>query len=235
VEYEVAGVVWSPGIDVFVNKFDMGMQFEERSAASMFGSLEDAERDFGTDKIMLLAANLDAPVGRKELENRIKQKLGGMGLVSGDVREIKYRIDQGFRKLLLLLSTVALAAIGVASLGVTNTIIASIRTRRWQLGILRSIGLTRLQMLRLILAEVVLLGLVACAMGVAGGLFLSKDATGLSAKILGYRPPMDIPWPIIWLGVGIIMAVALLAGAWPAIRASREEPLALLSAGRAAA
>ena len=31
----------------------------------------------------------------------------------------------------------------VASLGVTNTILASIRTRRWQYGILRSIGLTR--------------------------------------------------------------------------------------------
>lgn len=234
VEYEVAGVVWSPGIDVFVNQFDMGMQFEERSAATVFGSFEDAKRDFGTDRVILLAANLEGGIARGDLEKQVRQSLGRMGVDAFDARETKFLIDQGFRRLLALLSTVALAAIGVASLGVANTIIASVRTRRWQLGILRSIGVTRLQMLRLILAEVVLLSLVASALGVAGGLLMFADAHGLSMKVLGYNPPIDVPWDMVWIGVGIIIAVGLLAGAWPAIRASREEPLALLSAGRAA-
>ena len=50
---------------------------------------------------------------------------------------------EGLQRLLLLVSTVAFAAMAVASLGVTNTIMASIRSRRWQFGILRSIGVTR--------------------------------------------------------------------------------------------
>src|SRR5205814_3121360 len=108
----------------------------------------------------LFAANLEYFVDKQELVKRVQAELGVKGLTSGDVREIKANIQSGFRKLLLLMSTVAFSAIGVAALGVTNTIMASIRTRRWQLGVLRSIGITRWQMLRLLLAEALLLGLV---------------------------------------------------------------------------
>src|SRR5438874_12780204 len=95
---------------------------------------------------------------------------------AGDVRHIKYMIEQTFRRLLLLVSTVAFCAIAVASLGVTNTIMASIRSRRWQFGILRSIGVTRSGLLRLVLAEAVLLGLVGVGLGLAAGLQMSIDA-----------------------------------------------------------
>ena len=64
---------------------------------------------------------------------------------------------------------VAYAAMAVASLGVTNTVMAGIRTRRWQFGVLRSIGVTRSQLLRLVLSEASLLGIVACVMGLAAG------------------------------------------------------------------
>jgi putative ABC transport system permease protein len=235
VEYTVAGVIWSPGMDVFVSMFDMGRQFDERSAGSVFGSLDDAERDFGVEKISLFAANLNYFVEKKDLEEHIRKKLSVWGLMSGDVREIKFRIVQGFRRLLLLVSIVALSAIAVASLGVTNTIMASIRSRRWQLGILRSVGLTRAQMLRLLLAESILLGLVGSILGVVGGLVMSVDANGLSRKLLGYHPQMQIPWDIVWLGVSIILSVAFLASLLPALRAAREEPLELLQAGRASA
>ena len=233
VEYEIAGVVWSPGIDVFVSKFDMGRQFEQRSAASVFGSLDDAERDFGVKEINLFAANLEYFVDKQELVKRIQADLGVQGLRSGDVREIKANIQIGFRRLLLLMSTVASAAIGVAALGVTNTIMASIRTRRWQLGVLRSVGITRAQMLRLILSEAILLGLVGCALGVMAGLELSFDGRGLWKKMVGYTPPIDVPWQTVGMGVLIIVGVALVASIWPAARAAGEEPLSLLQAGRA--
>jgi putative ABC transport system permease protein len=236
VQYTVAGVVWSPGIDVMVQMYDLKQMFEERSAGSVFGSLEDARRDFGVERINLFAINLDyRGATKKEVEERIRKTLGLWGLVAGDVREIKNKIVAGFRRLLNLISTVALAAIAVASLGVTNTIMASIRTRRWQLGILRSVGVTRSQLLRTILAEALLLGLVGCVLGVAAGLEMAVNANGLTTKVFGYGPPIDVPWPVVLAGVGIIMLVALVASLWPATSAARQEPLALLQSGRAAA
>jgi hypothetical protein len=235
VEYKIAGVVWSPGIDVFVQKFNERRRFGKQSAGSVFGTIEDARTDFNEKRINLLAANLVYATERPALEQRVSEKLGSAGLVYGDVREIKAEIENGLRKLIDLATTVALAAIAVASLGVINTIMASVRTRRWQLGVLRSIGVTRGQMLRLILSEGLLLGLVGCALGVGTGLLMTFNANGMSGKMIGYAPPIVIPWDKVGGGALIIMGVAFLASLWPAADAAREQPLELLQAGRAAA
>jgi putative ABC transport system permease protein len=256
VDYTVAAVVWSPGLDVLVSWADMGRQFDQRTAASVFGSLEDAKRDFGIDRVYLFAANLEYGIQKEDLAQRMGQatsrpttQTGGgfasfinaaaalakKGFQVGDIRHIKHEMVTGFYRLLMLLSTVALAAIAVASLGVTNTIMASVRSRLWQFGILRSIGVTRSHLLRLILAEAVLLGCVACVLGTAAGMLMSVNAHQLSLLIVGYAPPMVIPWHILLLGIGLIIAVATAAAAWPAYDASRKEPLELLQWGRASA
>ncbi|MEA2734775.1 MAG: putative transport system permease protein, partial [Humisphaera sp.] len=56
VEYTIAGVVWSPGMDVIVTVHDMGRQFETRTVATVFGTLDDAKNDFGVDRVFLVAA-----------------------------------------------------------------------------------------------------------------------------------------------------------------------------------
>jgi putative ABC transport system permease protein len=234
-QFTIAAVVWSPGIDVMVAMFDMNRQFDQRTAASVFGSLDDGRKYFGIDQIYLFAANLEYFVEREQILERIQKTLGRSGMVAGDVRQIKHEIETGLGKLILLVSTVAFAAMAVSSLGVTNTIMASIRTRRWQFGILRSIGVTRGQLLRLVLAEAFLIGLVGCALGLAAGLLLSVDASALTKTVAGYAPRLAVPWPIVWLGTGIVMAIALLASLWPAITVARSQPLELLQAGRASA
>src|SRR5437762_3044321 len=157
------------------------------------------------------------------------------GMQAGDVRQIKWQIQNGFERVLLLLSTVAFASMAVAALGVTNTIMASIRSRRWQFGVLRSVGVTRAQLLRLVLAEALLLGLVGCALGLVAGFQMSVDANGLSRYIAGYVVPLKPPWGLIGIGAGIVVVTAVLASIWPAAGVARAEPLALLQAGRASA
>jgi putative ABC transport system permease protein len=158
-----------------------------------------------------------------------------MGMAAGDVRQIKKDIQDAFHDLLLMIAAVPLAAMLVASFGVTNTIMAGIRSRRWQLGVLRSIGLTRSQLLRLILCEATLVGFVGCAMGLTAGALMSVDARELSRVVTGYYPPVVVPWEIIGVGTAMVMFITLLASVWPALAVARTEPLSLLQAGRAAA
>jgi putative ABC transport system permease protein len=153
----------------------------------------------------------------------------------GDVRLIKYNIQQGFERMLWIMSTVAFASMAVAALGVTNTIMASIRSRRWQFGILRSVGVTRSQLLRLVLAEALLLGATGCALGLVAGFLMSIDANGLSRHILGLVVELQPPWKPIAIGAGVVIMTAVLASLWPATSVAYEEPLSLLQAGRAAA
>ena len=234
VPYTIAGVVWSPGIEVIVSAFDMSRQMDQRTSASIFGTIDDAERDFGVKKLLLFAADLDASAEKDKVLKDVQLRLRAYGMRGGDVRRIKQNIENAFYNLLLLVSTVAFAAMAVASLGVTNTIMASIRTRRWEFGVLRSIGVTRSQLLRVVLAEAVLLAVAACALGVVAGLEMSVNAEAVQVAVTGYKPPIFIPWNYVALGMGIVLLVSIIASLWPAIWVATAEPLELLQAGRAA-
>jgi len=231
--YHVAGIVWSPGIDVFKTFFDMGHMFDQRTSSAVFGTLDDARRDFGVTGITMFAANLQGGREMKDLLADVKARDRDLELRGGDVRAIKYQIDSGFGRLVGLLSTVALAALAVASLGVWNTITASVRSRRWQMGVLRSVGATGGSLLRMVLAEACLLGLVGSLVGCGLGLELATCAQALGTNIFGLRLQEVIPWGALGVGVAAVMGVSLAASLLPALSVGRARPLDLLQEGRA--
>jgi putative ABC transport system permease protein len=231
--YTIAAVVWSPGADVVISMFDLARVLDQQTAGSVFGTVADAKNDFGATGARLFAANLVGGIPKEELLKNVQKALGDRGLSGGDVRQIKYAIETAFYRLLDLVSTVAIAAMAVASLGVANTVMASVRSRRWQFGVLRSIGLRREDLLRLILAEAAMLGMVGMFMGACAGIEVGFDAGRLSGVVIGYAPPMRIPWGIVAGGCFSLLVIALLASLWPAVSAARTDPLELLQAGRA--
>jgi ABC-type lipoprotein release transport system permease subunit len=235
VNFKIAGVVSAPGMDLINSQFDMGRQFDQRTTGSVFGSLATAQYYFNATDIHLVAADLDANADKDTVMKAVAQKVGELGMVAGDVRGMKQKMTAAFAEVLLVVSAVPFGAMLVASLGVTNTIMASVRTRRWQLGVLRSVGLTRSQLLRLILGESVLIGVVGVAMGIAAAVLMIVDGGQLNRIVTGYHPAIAVPWGIVSIGIGAVLVVATLAGAYPAWSVSRTEPLSLLQSGRAAA
>jgi putative ABC transport system permease protein len=63
---------------------------------------------------------------------------------------------------------------------------------------------------------------------------MSVNARGFGRHTIGYVPPVDVPWNIVWIGTGLVMLISILASLWPAASVARAEPLGLLQAGRAA-
>lgn len=236
VEYTIVGVVRSPGIDMIVRLFQVEREFNQWTNAAVLTDIENVKRDFGVSRFQLFAANLDAPeADKREIERRVNRQLGTWGLLSSDARSIKRGIEFVFARLLDLASSVALMAILVASVGVTNTIMASVRTRQWQFGVLRSVGLTRWALLRLVMAEAVMISLVAVVLGVGGGLLLCINANGMAGHIIGIVPEMTIFPEPIWIGSAITAGVAIAASILPAFRVAYSDTLRLLQAGRATA
>ena len=58
----------------------------------------------------------------------------------------------------------------ISSLGMMGTVAASIRTRRFELGVLRCLGMTRFGLVRLILAEALLIALSAAIVSIGFGI-----------------------------------------------------------------
>ncbi len=110
----------------------------------------------------------------------------------------------------------------VAGLGVVAALMISVLQRRRELGLLRAVGSTRGQVLRTVLFEALLMGLIGGVLGVAFGLLLEWYALNVvMAEEAGFRFAMLIPWQEAGLIALASVVIATLAGLFPAVRAVR--------------
>ena len=146
-------------------------------------------------------------------------------------REIRERADG----IIWALCQLPLVTLAVTALGVVNTVASSVRARRWDLGVLRAVGLTRFGLFRLILAEAILVGLVACLLSLGFGVMAGYCGTGVTRYINvrgGMITPLVIPWYSISIGFGLTLGLCLLSALGPAMYTAATKPLKLLQAGR---
>jgi putative ABC transport system permease protein len=109
----------------------------------------------------------------------------------------------------------------VALLGVVSALYISVLQRKRDLGLLRAVGATRTQVLRSVLAEAILMGIVGAAVGFFIGLVLEWYALNIMIyDESGFLFPMRVPW----LEAGAVslgsVALATVAGLWPAYLAT---------------
>ena len=89
-DFTIAGVVWSPGIDVIVTAFDMGRQMEQRTAASVFGTISDTQKYFGIQRFMLFGANLEAGADKDAVLKSVQKSLKSEGMRGGEPKSQRY-------------------------------------------------------------------------------------------------------------------------------------------------
>jgi putative ABC transport system permease protein len=137
-----------------------------------------------------------------------------------DALAAKQATETTLNGLLLGLGAVALLVGGV---GVANTMVISVLERRAEIGLRRSLGATRGQIRVQFLAESLLLS----ALGGAGGLLLGVLVTALYATYQGW--PSVVPAWASAGGLTATMVIGVIAGLYPAIRASRLSPTEALT------
>ena len=89
----------------------------------------------------------------------------------------------------------------------------------------------------MILAEAILVGVVACLLSLGLGVMAGYCGTGITGYINirgGQIVPLIIPWSKLSIGFAATLGLCLLAALWPAITTGAPTPAKLLQAGRAA-
>src|SRR5262249_9754165 len=113
-------------------------------------------------------------------------------------------------------------ALLLASIGLFGLMSYGVARRTNELGIRMALGANRLDVLRMVLRE----SLMLVSIGVVIGLSISAAAGQLVAKLLFGLAPTDIPTAI--LAVTVMLAISAIAGYLPARRASRIDPVVAL-------
>jgi putative ABC transport system permease protein len=122
------------------------------------------------------------------------------------------------RVLVILYALLGLSVV-IAVLGIVNTLALSVIERTREIGLLRAVGLGRLQLGSTITVESVLTALFGTAVGLVVGVALASTLPRLYAD-QGLRT-LAIPWADLVAMLGLAVVVGVLAAAWPAVRAAR--------------
>ncbi|RMI45669.1 ABC transporter permease [Streptomyces triticirhizae] len=140
-----------------------------------------------------------------------------------DQAEFKELIEGSVSQMLNMVYGLLALAIIVAVLGVVNTLALSVVERTREIGLMRAIGLSRLQLRRMIRLESVVIALFGALLGL--GLGMAWGTAGQRLLALEGMPVLEIPWGTIiavFLGSAV---VGLLAALLPAFRAGRMNVL----------
>jgi putative ABC transport system permease protein len=133
----------------------------------------------------------------------------------------------GFNNLLLAFAVIALL-VGVFLILNTFSIIVAQRTR--ELALLRAMGASRGQVIRSVLLESAIVGVLASALGYAAGIGLGAAGAFALTKLFGGLEVASVGTPVsgavlsFVLGIAVTMISALL----PAVRAARVAPVAAM-------
>jgi putative ABC transport system permease protein len=156
-----------------------------------------------------------------EVLQHLRHEVGDPGMRVGTVADLKDEIDNQLTSVTGLLTAIPGVALLVAAVGVANLMTANVTARAKQLAILRAVGATRALVLRMVVGEALVLGLLGSALGLALGLHLAADITQLVDRMWGFRVALELPWNYVITSVVLTVGLCILAGIMPARHAAR--------------
>jgi hypothetical protein len=149
------------------------------------------------------------------------------------------QLEEIERIFLIINSSLALIggiALLVASFGISNTMIMSIRERTREIGIMKAIGGSDGEIMRIFFVEASLIGLTGGVLGVIGGWGIDRVANILAnrwilrqaGQAVRHIEFFSIPWYLSGGAILFAVLVSLVAAIYPALRAAKVDPIKAL-------
>ena len=177
-----------------------------------------------TSAIVNLNSDANVANSRADLEKLTK----GTGASVNDQKALRDQNAAQVNQLLSLIYALLGLAIVIASIGIVNTMSLSILERTKEIGLLRAVGMSKRQVRNSIRFESVITAVMGTSIGivfgVSGAYFLIQALKddGLDQFAVGATSLVAI--------VGLSAFIGVLAGAWPAWRATKVDILKAVSA-----
>jgi len=163
----------------------------------------------------------------------IQDSLKARGFTTHSILDEIAEVRRAFVIMNGLLAMIGGVSLTVAAMMIVNTLVMAVLERTNEIGLLKSMGATDTDVMRLFLTEAGVIGLV----GGAGGLVLGYTVARITNAIANFQfrrvgeVSVDLvafsPW-IILGGLAFALFVSLVAGVYPARRAARVDPVVAL-------
>jgi len=193
------------------------------------GSWKDLRRYYDINDVntflLKTSGGTDIPQLAEKIEDKYKDKYQLIAESNSSLRE---RADTLLGKAFSMFDILGILAVLVAALGVLNTLSMSVIERTREIGMLRCLGMTRWQIVRMILAEAFMMGMIGGLLGLGFGIALTQIFLSAMGAMSGYELDFVMPIRAIWLSLVVALAISQLAALIPAIRAARTPMLSAI-------
>jgi putative ABC transport system permease protein len=203
---------------VVVNFFNQGQTIQ--------GSWQDMRRYFKTSDasayLVKVVEGSDVEEVRQRIEDTYAERQN-LSVISNQsvINQVLTLLNQAYS----MFDVMAIIAMLVGALGVVNTLTMNVVERTQEIGMLRSIGLTRGQTLVMVLAESLLMGLIGGVLGLGFGILLTRIFLWSMTAMSGYKITFVMPVQAVIASLLIALVVSQLAAIFPARRAAHTRIL----------
>jgi putative ABC transport system permease protein len=185
-------------------------------------------------KVTTVALRLEDPATAGAISERLQAIEGVEVITMSELLGTQQRMMESAK---MLISAIVFIAIAISAVGVLNTVLMSVFERTREIGVMRATGASKLHIFSLIWMETLLM----TGMGGVVGLLVAIGGAGLMEKVVvaalthvkfltvnthsqlaTFDPRIVVTTLLFVLGIGLV------AGIYPAFRASRQEPIEAL-------
>lgn len=190
------------------------------------GSRHDLRRFFRTDDVTMILLKVEENANVSNVINAIDDVYGKRYRLSMETNtSIRQSVSTLMDTAFSLFDVMGVLSVLVASLGIVNTLTMNIMERTQEIGMLQAIGMTRVQVIKMVLAEAGLMGVIGGIVGLVFGILLSRIfLMGMSA-MSGYSLEFIVPFEAIMLGLIVALLISQIAAIQPSLKAARTNIL----------
>ncbi len=193
--------------------------FDESIFGDYFVSLDEYERNYAVQQDIVVFADAAPGAGADAAQAEIARAIRPFpNLEVQNQREFKDEIQSQSNQVLGLIFVLLAFAILIAIFGIVNTLALSVFERTREIGLLRAIGMAPRQTRRMVMWESVIVALIGGILGLVVGTFLGVMLVERAGSPL---ETLSIPIPILVALLVLAALAGVLAGVFPAWRASR--------------
>jgi lipoprotein-releasing system permease protein len=219
--------------------FEAGVQ--DYDMAMAFVHLDDAFRVFRADGLSGYRVRLDDPFAAPARASPLAQALADLGagkLRVSDWTATNSNLFRALRTEKIVMFVILLLSVAVAAFNLVSTLVMVVTEKHAEIAILKTLGMTPARILRVFLAQGVLIGAAGVAVGALLGVLLALNVEQIVAaaeQAFGFRIlapdvyyisriPSDLEWPDVWVALAAASVLCLVAPLYPAWQASRTQP-----------
>ncbi len=176
---------------------------------------------FGAGQPIGLALYLEDGVDPEAVVRDLQTNLAVPGLYARSNQTLRTRVFEIFEQTFAITRLLQGMSLVIAAFGITLTLFVIAGERRAELALYRALGATRRQVFRLFVGKGVALGGLGTGIGVVGGTLLAGILVFIiNRELFGWTIQVYVPWWALAEQIVTVGAVALVAAAVPALRAS---------------